>query len=282
MKYVGPHVSASGGVQNAPLNAHAIGAKAFGLFTKNQRQWHAKPLTPKEIEAFVKNCETCGYSPRHILPHDSYLINLGNPDPAKRALSREAFIDELQRCHQLGLLYLNIHPGSHLREISEEQCLEIIAAEINHALEKTAAVSVLLEITAGQGSNVGYRFEHIAAMIHAIEDKSRIGVCFDTCHAFAAGFDLRTVDTFNAAFRQFDTIVGLGFLKAMHLNDAKVTLGSKVDRHHSIGKGTLGLDPFRLIMNDQRFDDMPLILETIDESLWPEEIRLLYSFAQPA
>jgi deoxyribonuclease-4 len=280
MKRLGPHVSASGGVQNAPLNAHELGATAFGLFTKNQRQWRANPLSKADIDAFIKNCQTCGYSPNHILPHDSYLINLGNPDPAKRAISLESFVHEMERCDQLGLKFLNIHPGSHLREISEDECLKLIADQINRAFEKTRNVAVLLETTAGQGSNVGYRFEHLAAMIDRVDDTSRIGVCLDTCHIFAAGYDLRGAAAFAATFKAFDDTIGLGRLRAMHINDAKVELGSKVDRHQSIGKGTLGLAPFAAIMNDPRFEEMPLILETIDESLWADEIRLLYSFVK--
>ncbi len=280
MKLVGAHVSTSGGVQNAPLNAQAIGAKAFALFTKNQRQWFAKPYDTETIDAFHRNMEETGYRPEHVLPHDSYLINLGNPDNDKRKKSLDSFIDELSRCSQLDLLYLNTHPGSHVKIATEEECLTLIAESINIALDKTSGVSVVLENTAGQGSNVGYSFEHLASMIDRIEDKSRVGICFDTCHAFAAGYDLRTQTSCKKVFKDLDTIVGLKFLKGVHLNDAKSEYQSHVDRHHSISEGNLGTDVFKFLMNDKRFDGIPMILETIDDSIWAEEIKLLYSFVK--
>lgn len=276
MKRVGPHVSAAGGVQNAPLNAKSVGAEAFALFTKNQRQWFAKNLSNDDIDSFKKNMESCGYNAEHVLPHDSYLINLGNPDMEKRKRSLGSFIHELERCGLLGLKYLNTHPGSHLNAVSESECLNYIADGINRALEKTDGVTVVLETTSGQGSNVGYRFEHLAAVIEKVEDKARIGVCFDTCHAFSAGYEIRKEKEFNRTFTEFDNVIGLKYLKGMHINDSKVEFGSRKDRHQSIGKGTLGLDPFRFIMNDPRFDEIPLILETIDDGLWPAEIKMLY------
>lgn len=279
MKRVGAHVSTSGGVQNAPLNAKAISAKALALFTKNQRQWKAKSYDKTTIDEFIINMEKCGYKPEHVLPHDSYLINLGNPDKDKRKLSLDSFIDELTRTHHLGLLYLNMHPGSHLKQVSEEKCMDIIAECINYAHDKTKNVAVLLETTAGQGSNIGYKFEHLAYIIDKIEDKSRIGICFDTCHTFAAGYDLRTIDSCKKVFSKLDNIVGFKYLKGIHLNDAKSNFGSHVDRHHSIGKGNLGLEVFKFLMNDSRFEEIPMILETIDESKWKDEIRLLYSLA---
>lgn len=275
MKFIGAHVSAAGGVENAPLNAQKIGATAFALFTKNQRQWIAPPLSVKSIDQFKKNCEMAGYTPNQILPHDSYLINLGNPDKDALQKSRNAFLDEMQRCEQLGLNRLNFHPGSHLNKISEEGCLLLIAESINQALEKTKGVTAVIENTAGQGSNLGFAFEQIKFIIDHVDDKSRVGVCIDTCHAFAAGYDMLTQDAFNKTFDDFDRIVGFSFLKGMHLNDSKKGLGSHVDRHDSLGKGTLGLNPFRFIMKDVRFDGIPLILETPDEQLWPEEINLL-------
>lgn len=280
MKRVGAHVSIAGGVQNAPLNANAIGAKAFALFTKNQRQWKAKPYDKKNIDEFFKNMQKCGYAPEHVLPHDGYLINLGNPDNYKRKISLDSFIDELTRCQQLGLLYLNTHPGSHLRQVSEEECLGSIAECIKYAHDKTEDVVVLLETTAGQGSNVGYTFEHLAYIIDKVEDKSRIGICFDTCHTFAAGYDLRTIDSCKKVFSELDKIVGLKYLKGVHLNDAKSEYGSHVDRHHSIGNGNLGLDVFKFLMNDSRFEEMPMILETVDDGIWKKEIKLLYSFVK--
>jgi len=276
MKYVGAHVSASGGVENAPLNAEKIGAKAFALFTKNQRQWVAKPLTEKSIIAFKENLEKVGIPPEQVLPHDSYLINLGHPEKEPLQKSRNAFLDEMQRCEQLGLKLLNFHPGAHLNKCSEEQSLATVAASINWALEQTEGVMAVIENTAGQGTNLGYTFEHLAAIIDGVEDKSRVGVCLDTCHTFTAGYDLRTADACEATFAEFEKIVGFNYLRGMHLNDSKPDLGSRVDRHDSIGKGKIGLECFRYIMNDARFDDIPMVLETIDETLWPEEIKLLY------
>ena len=280
MKYVGAHVSISGGVENAPLNAAAIGAKAFAMFTKNQRQWKSAPLTEESIQAFQENCRANGFSAEHILPHDGYLINMGNPDPEKRKQSLEAFADEMSRCQQLGLDRLNFHPGSHLKLIAEDDCLKLIAECVNTALSETKGVTAVIENTAGQGSNLGYRFEHLARIIELIDDKSRVGVCLDTCHTFAAGYDLTTPEAYETTMRDFDRIIGFRYLRGVHLNDSKSRLGGHLDRHNSIGAGELGIEPFRLLMNDPRFDDIPLVLETIDESLWPQEIRLLYSLVR--
>ncbi len=277
MKRVGAHVSTSGGVENAPINAKAIGAKAFALFTKNQRRWTAKPYNTENIRDFKENCEKKGYAPNHILPHDSYLINLGHPEAQGLKKSRGAFLDEMQRCEQLGLSMFNFHPGSHLRKISPEKCLKRIAESVNMALDKTKDVSAVIENTAGQGSNMGFLFEHLAGIIDLVEDKSRIGVCLDTCHTFTAGYDLRTKKAFDETFDKFDGIVGFKYLKAMHLNDAKPDLDSRVDRHESIGKGKIGIEAFSFIMNDKRFDEIPMILETPDSTIWPKEIKLLYS-----
>ncbi len=280
MKRVGAHVSAAGGVQNAPLNAMEIGARAFALFTKNQRQWRARPLDDGQIEQFHLNMQKGGFRPVDVLPHDSYLINLGHPDAEKRQRSLDAFVDELQRCRQLGLVYLNFHPGSHLRLIDEERCLDLVAESLNRALEATEGVTAVIENTAGQGSNLGYCFEHLAYLIDRVEDRSRIGVCLDTCHAFVAGYDLRTEADYRETMCRFEEIVGFEYLKAMHLNDAKPGLGSRVDRHQSIGRGELGEAPFRFVMQDERMEEMPLILETIDSALWPQEIRRLYGFSR--
>ncbi len=279
MKYFGAHVSAAGGVENAPLNAKNIGAGAFALFTKNQRQWRAAPLSPETIEAFRKNCESLGYSARHILPHDSYLINLGHPESDALEKSRDAFDDEMLRCEQLGLDRLNFHPGSHLNKISVEACLDRVAESINRALDKTRDVTAVIENTAGQGSNVGFSFEHLARIIDKVEDKSRVGVCIDTCHAFAAGYDLSTAEACDRTFAEFDRIVGFRYLRGMHLNDTMKPLASRVDRHQSLGRGELGIEAFKYIATDPRFDDLPLILETPNEELWPEEIAELYRFA---
>jgi deoxyribonuclease-4 len=276
MKRVGAHVSAAGGVDKAPLNAQAIGAKAFALFTKNQRQWHAKPLAQETISAFKENLREVGIPPRYVLPHDSYLINLGHPESAALQKSRDAFLDELQRCEQLGLTLLNFHPGAHLGKLSEQACLDRVADSINWALEQTTQVTAVIENTAGQGTTLGYQFEHLARIIEAVEDKSRVGVCLDTCHTFVAGYDLRTEEACEKTFSEFEQIVGFKWLRGMHLNDSKPDLGSRVDRHESLGKGKLGWNVFRYIMNDDRFDDIPLILETVDNSLWRQEIHQLY------
>ena len=282
MKYFGAHVSASGGADNAPANAHAIGATAFALFTKNQRQWVAKPLTAGEIDAFRKACDTYGYRPEQILPHDSYLINLGHPEKEALEKSRAAFLDEMQRCELLGLDRLNFHPGSHLQKITEEESLGRIAESINIALDKTRGVTAVIENTAGQGSNLGFRFEHLRYLIDRVEDKSRVGVCIDTCHAFAAGYDLRTAEACDATFAELDRVVGFGYLKGMHLNDAMKILGSRVDRHMPLGEGMIGMECFRYIARDKRFDGIPLILETPDETRWSEEIARLKAFAGEA
>ncbi len=276
MKYVGAHVSAAGGVENAPLNAKKIGARAFALFTKNQRQWRAKPLTAESIAAFQANCAAAGYTAEQILPHDSYLINLGHPDKQGLEKSRTAFLEEFQRCEQLGLKYLNFHPGSHLGKMTETQCLKQIADSINWVLEQTAGVSAVIENTAGQGNHVGYRFEHLAEIIAQVDDRSRVGVCLDTCHTYAAGYDIKTKQNYEHTMTDFNRIVGLPYLKAMHLNDSKKALGSRVDRHESIGKGTLGMATFGFIMSDPRLDNIPLILETPEDAIWAEEIEILY------
>ena len=292
-KFVGAHTSASGGVFNAAKNAQEMGAKAFALFTKNQKRWDAKPFDAKTLDLWFKALEESGIQAKHILPHDSYLINLGNPDAEKLEKSRVAFIDELERCEVLGLDRLNFHPGSHLVKLKaaekrdpefvakvENECLDVIAESINYALDKTNNVSAVIENTAGQGTNLGYKFEHLAYIIDRVEDKSRVGVCIDTCHMFTAGYDIRTRETYDKTWADFDSIVGSKYLMGMHINDSKPPLGSRVDRHHSLGEGEIGLDSFRFLMNDPRKDDIPLILETIDESIWKEEIELLYSFVK--
>jgi deoxyribonuclease-4 len=279
MKYIGAHVSVAGGVAQAPLRAREIGARAFAMFTKNQRQWRARPLDEKEIEAFRKNLAEGGFTPDRVLPHDSYLINPAHPEAEKWRKSAVAFVDEFVRCEQLGLKMLNFHPGSTLKKISDEDGLKKVAEAVNLALAETCSVTAVIENTAGQGSNLGHRFEHLAAIIEMVEDQSRVGVCIDTCHTFAAGYDQRTPETYNETMQKFDDIVGFSFLQGAHLNDAKSTFASRVDRHHSIGQGNLGINPFRCIMQDSRFNNIPLILETIDDSLWEKEISLLYSLA---
>ena len=276
MKKIGPHVSASGGVQNAPINAMAVGASAFALFTKNQRQWFSSPLQQSEIEQFKTQVLKSGIEAKHILPHDSYLINLGSPDAEGLEKSRASFLDEMQRCEQLGLTMLNFHPGSHLKQITPEECMERIAESINMTLDKTKGVTAVIENTAGQGSNIGFAFWQIKRIIDGVNDKSRVGVCIDTCHTYTAGYDLK--NEYERVWQEFDDEIGMNYLRAIHLNDSKKELGSRVDRHDSIGKGFLGLDFFKKIMQDQTLNDIPFILETPDETLWAQEITLLHSF----
>ena len=278
MKYIGAHVSAAGGVENAVINAVNIGANGFALFTKNQRQWFAKPLNEKNITKFKEYMQIHGFNSDSVLPHDSYLINLGHPEEEKRKKSLNSFLDEAKRVEILGLKYLNFHPGSHLRKISEEECLENIANSINHAIKETDSCIFVIETTAGQGSNLGYKFEHLAFLIDKCIDKERIGVCIDTAHIFAAGYDIRTKEAYEETMKKFDEIVGFKYLKGMHINDSKAKFSSRVDRHHSLGKGEIGLDAFKFIMQDKRIDNIPLILETIEPEIWEEEIKLLRSF----
>ena len=279
MKFFGAHVSASGGVENAPRNASAIGATAFALFTKNQRQWRSAPLSATSIEAFGRELAAAGIDPRHVLPHDSYLINLGHPEEEGLERSREAFLDEMQRCEQLGLDRLNFHPGSHLKKISTEECLDRVAESINIALRATRGVTAVIENTAGQGSNVGFAFWQLKRIIDGVEDRSRVGICLDTCHSFAAGYDLSSELACERTFEEFDREVGFQYLRGVHLNDALRPLGSRIDRHTPLGEGQIGWDCFRFIARDSRFDDLPLILETPDESRWAEEIEILNKFA---
>lgn len=278
MKYIGPHVSASGGVEFAPVNAKEVGATAFALFTRNQRQWVSKPLADASIALFKERCAEYGYDARYILPHDSYLINLGHPQEEGLEKSRAAFYDEMHRCEQLGLTMLNFHPGSHLNEIDKDACLTRIAESINIALDKTQGVTAVIENTAGQGSNVGFSFYHLAQIIDQVEDKSRVGVCLDTCHTYSAGYDIR--DNYDGVWAEFAEVVGFNYLRGIHLNDTKKALSSRVDRHESIGLGLLGMPFFERFMQDERFDNIPIILETPDEARWAEEIQLLKSLEQ--
>ncbi|WP_435236183.1 deoxyribonuclease IV [Psychromonas sp. PT13] len=279
MKFIGAHVSASGGVFNAPKNAHDIGATAFALFTKNQRRWEAKPLDEQTINRFKTACQHYRFNAAQILPHDSYLINLGHPEKQALDKSKHAFLDEMHRCQQLGLTLLNFHPGSHLNKISEKDSLLRVADSINQALAQTETVKAVIENTAGQGSNLGYRFEQLATIIENIDNKKRVGVCIDTCHTFVSGYDLRTTEDCEQTFNAFSDIVGFEYLSAMHLNDSKVPLGSRVDRHAPLGLGEIGWDCFQYIMEDNRFDEIPMVLETTDQSRWPFEIQQLNSWA---
>ena len=280
MKYIGAHVSAGGGVQNAPLHAQEIGAKAFALFTKNQRQRHAKPLEDNDISAFKKNCEKFGFSSKQILPHDSYLINLGHPEKDALEKSRAAFLDEVERCELLGLNYLNFHPGSTLNRISSENCIDIIAESLNLTIEKTRNLTLVLETTAGMGSSVGASFKELAQIIEKIQNQSRVGMCIDACHIFAAGYDISTKKKYEETMNRFENEISIQYLKGVHLNDSKKECGSRIDRHAPIGKGFIGIEGFRCIMNDERFDDIPHILETPDRENWKNEIKLLYDLIE--
>jgi len=277
---IGAHVSTEGGVFNAPLEAQKIGAKAFSFFTKNQRRWFSKPYTPEVIFKFKSNLQKVGILPQNVLPHSSYLINLGHPEEENRKKSLNAFVDEIKRCEQLGLNKLVFHPGSHLRSITEIKCMDRIADSINEAISATNRVILVIENTAGQGSNLGYKFEHLAYMIDKTSDKSRVGVCIDTCHLFVSGYDFTTQVKYQKVWQEFADIVGFKYLKGMHLNDSKSDLGSRLDRHESIGQGKIGLEPFKFLMQDSKFDDMPLILETVDPTIWDKEIELLYNLAK--
>jgi len=278
MKYIGAHVSAEGGVENAPINAKEIGATAFAFFTKNQRRWDSPPLSAKNITLFKENCQKAGFTAAQILPHDGYLINLGHPDREALQKSRNSFIDEMLRTEQLGLSLLNFHPGSHLNGISIDASLRLISESINMALEKTHGVTAVIENTAGQGSNLGFSFAHLAQIIDKVEDKNRVGVCIDTCHTYSAGYDLKTESGYQKTWHEFDEIVGAHYLRAIHLNDTKKEFASRVDRHENLGFGFLGKDLFITMMKDPRFENMPIILETPDSSKWTEEIAWLKNY----
>ena len=280
MKYFGAHVSTQGGLKNAPLNAKAIGADCFALFTKNQRQWRAPALTREEIDAFTESCRDNGYSCKQILPHDSYLINLGQPDNEKRQNALQAFILELERCRQLGLDRLNFHPGSSLHLIPDDECIKLIAESVRIAVDTVPGVCAVFENTAGQGSNLGYTFSQLSQMLEATDRPDRVGVCIDTCHAFAAGYDLTGDEAYEITMAEFDRLIGFKYLKGMHLNDAKCALGGKLDRHASIGEGSLGWETFRRIVEDPRIDNIPMVLETPDPDKWSKEIAGLRSFTK--
>ena len=279
MYFIGPHVSVGGGVANAPVNAKALGATGFGMFVKNQRQWTAAPLAASDVGAFKAQMKADGYTASQVLPHAGYLINLANPDEAAHAKSMVSLLDELRRCMALGLDKLNLHPGSHLRLSTPPEACARVAKSINTALAATHGVTVVIENTAGSGGNLGSVFEELKAMIDGVEDKSRVGVCLDTAHMFAAGFDIRTRDGFLETRERFDKAIGLKYLRGMHLNDSKVGLNSHVDRHESLGAGLLGIGVFTCIMTDKRFENMPLVLETPDEERWSQEIQQLQEMA---
>lgn len=278
MKYIGAHVSASGGIQNAPLNAEKIGANAFAFFTKNQRQWQAPPLHTQDISLFHLQREMAAIEVEQILPHDSYLINLGHPELEGLQKSRDAFLVEMQRCQALGLPFLNFHPGAHLRQLSEDECLNRIGESIQWVLNQTEGVTAVIENTAGQGSTLGVTLEQLNAIINAVESRDRVGICIDTAHAFAAGIPLNDEQAFQDFFAELDELIGFDKLCGMHLNDSKKECGTRVDRHACLGEGYIGIKPFEWIMQDSRFDGIPLILETPNPDGWREEILILREF----
>ncbi|VFP78072.1 Endonuclease 4 [Buchnera aphidicola (Cinara cuneomaculata)] len=275
MTYIGAHVSSQGGVEKSILRAHQLGATAFSLFLNNPLRWNHSSLTNKIVNNFHKNCKIYGYSSLQILPHSSFLINLGHPDKNMNKKSCYAFIHEINCCYQLGLIMINIHPGSYLYQITEQKCLEIISDSINFVLNQTRKVVIVLENTAGQGSNVGYCFEHLAFIINKIEDKSRIGVCLDICHLFAAGYQLNDTDIFLDTFKKFNTLIGLKYLYGIHMNDSKGKCNSRLDRHHNLGYGKIEKHVFSKIVQITEFQNIPIILETKNITMWKNEILWL-------
>ncbi len=278
-KLIGAHVSAAGGIYKSVDNALAIGANAFALFPKNQLQWTAKPYTEEDIDRFRSALTDSGISPEAVLPHSAYLINLGAPDPAVARRSRDALLDELTRVEQLGLSYLNFHPGSSKGEISDEACISQIAGAMDSILAETATAKLVLETTAGQGANLGWQFEHLARIIDEVSRSDRVGVCIDTAHVFGAGYDIRDAEGWDAAMEGFEGVLGVERLVGMHLNDSKMALGSRKDRHATIGNGEIGLSAFEAILADPRTDGIPLILETPEPERWAEEIEMLRGMA---
>ncbi|HWP59883.1 MAG TPA: deoxyribonuclease IV [Candidatus Acidoferrales bacterium] len=258
---LGAHMSIAGGVDRALLLGKKVGCEAIQIFTRSSRQWAAKPYTEEEIRNFARNRAQTGIGT--VMAHDSYLFNLGSPNEELRKKSVRAFIDELERCETLSIRYLIAHPGAHMGA-GEEIGMKTIARSLDevHAAGAGYRVKIALEITAGQGSCLGYRFEQIARIIGQVRESDRLGVCFDTAHAFAAGYDIRTREGYERTFDELERAVGLERLVAFHLNDSKVELNGRVDRHEHIGKGKLGLEAFRLLLNDRRFWGLPMCLET--------------------
>ncbi len=280
MKYIGAHVASLPLVSDAPEEARRLGATAFAFNLIDPQKWNYPPYEESDVELFRKLCADYGFTSAQILPHSAFTVNLCSPEARKLSLSRRTFVDEMKRCSQLGLGMLNFHPGAHLNKIEEDESLRLVAESINYALERTEGVTAVIENTAGQGSNIGFSFRQLARIIEGVNDKSRVGVCIDSCHASAAGYELSSADSYDATWGEFSSTIGFEFLRGMHINDAMRATGSRIDRHASIGKGTIGIDFFRRLMQDPRFDGIPMILETPDPTLWPEEIHLLQRMAQ--
>ncbi|KAG5438059.1 hypothetical protein PCANB_000406 [Pneumocystis canis] len=266
--FIGAHVSAAKGVQNAVINSFNIGGSAFAMFLKSQRKWSAPELKPKDIEEFQRLCKKNGYdSKKHVLPHGSYLVNLANSDQEKRDRAYANFIDDVRRCQKLGIGKFNFHPGS-CGNSTREEGIKNLTNCLNKAHKDVSDVMLVIENMAGQGNTLGTDFEELASIVDKVHDKSRIGICLDTCHLFASGYDIRTKETYENVMNQFENIVGLKYLAGVHLNDSKTPFGSKRDLHANIG----------LIINDKRMQDIPLILETPssdDSKTWADEIKLL-------
>ncbi|KAI9282932.1 xylose isomerase-like protein [Umbelopsis sp. AD052] len=287
-KWIGAHVSTAGGIDKAVLNARIIGANAFQIFVRSQRRWECPP-TPSDVqERFIHECQKHGYSSDHILVHGSYLVNLANPDSEKRAKSYTGFLDEIQRTHALGLKLYNFHPGSTTGNCSVEEGCTSIARSINKVHNEVPEVVCVLEIMAGGGKAIGGDYAHLKSIIDQVKDKTRVGVCLDTCHMFAAGYDIRTPYAWNLAIKEFDTTIGLKYLRGMHLNDSKTDIGSHRDRHENLGKGFIGLDAFKSIIRDPRTNGIPMVLETPvpkdddDKEVYTGEIAALYNFYKDA
>lgn len=279
MKFIGAHVDATPTLASAPQNAAAIGAAAFAFNTAPANVWGAPDPSPEECQAFKDACRDNGFSAAAILPHSGFLMNLGSPDARKLAMSRKALTDEFGRCALLGLSMINFHPGATLNLIDDDECLQRIAKGIDAAHQKHPGITAVVENTAGQGSNLGYGLEHLARIIELVADKTRIGVCIDTCHAYAAGYDLADEEGYDRFWADFDRLIGAQYLRGMHLNDAARPLASRIDRHAPIGAGNLGNRFFARLLADPRTDGIPLILETPDPSLWPAEIAALYGYS---
>ncbi len=279
MIHLGPHVSIAGGVQTAPQRAIELGANALGLFTKNQRQWSSKPLEPQEIAAFTSRLEESGIRSEHAVIHASYLINIGNPDPEKRRKSLDGLLDECTRAERLGLSLVNFHPGSGMGDLDEDETVSLIAEGCRSILEQTTSAVLVLEATAGQGAHVGYRFSHLGEIVRRAGSPQRMGVCIDSCHIFAAGYDVRSAEAYARTMDEFEREVGFDRLVAIHLNDSKSALGSRKDRHELIGDGTIGLAGLANFVCDPRLAKIPFVLETPDPDRWKEEIELLRTVA---
>ena len=275
MLTIGCHLSSSKGYLAMGKEAVSIGANTFQFFTRNPRGSKAKAIDEADVAAFLSYSKEHGIE--RILAHAPYTLNPCSKDAHTREFAWMTMADDLKRMEYTPGNCYNFHPGSHLKQISVEECLNRVAESINLTLDKTNGVTAVIENTAGQGSNIGYKFEHLAYIINRVEDKSRVGVCIDTCHTFAGGYDIATAEGFEKTFREFDETIGFKYLRAMHLNDSKKGVGSHIDRHESLGKGELGTTPFRLLMQDSRFDNIPLILETPNEDIWAKEISWLYS-----